>query len=135
MTPPGNHRGGLGHHQTRSLHPTVGIHLLLFETLLSLKLLIYQIYFAWKYFGGAGGAGGFSTSKSSSIRGYRSGPFATIITIFILMVLIELFIPHLCLGAIIGLGAKAHRKEEVRGGLVLALYNFSRSSRFMNFLS
>ncbi|MEK7590601.1 MAG: hypothetical protein AAB489_00110 [Patescibacteria group bacterium] len=94
-----------------------------FETLLSLKLLIYQIYFAWKYFGGAGGAGFFDVE----ILLYQRIPFwafATIITIFILMVLIELFIPHLCLGAIIGLGAKAHRKEEVRGGLVLALYNF-----------
>src|SRR3989338_5013640 len=94
-----------------------------FETLLSLKLLIYQIYFAWKYFGGEGGAGFFDVE----ILIYNSMPFwmfATIITVFVLMVVIELFMPHLCLGAIIGLGAKAHRKEEVRGGLVLALYNF-----------
>lgn len=50
--------------------------------------------------------------------------FLIIITIFILMVITEFFFPHLCLGAMIGLSAKSYRHEEVRGGLVLGLYNF-----------
>ena len=50
--------------------------------------------------------------------------FATIIIIFLVMFVIEIFLPSLCLGAIIGLSAKSYRKEEVKGGLVLGLYNF-----------
>ncbi|MBM3231491.1 hypothetical protein FJZ28_04160, partial [Candidatus Peregrinibacteria bacterium] len=46
-----------------------------------------------------------------------------IITIFV-MIAIELVFPHFAQGAIIGLAAKSHLKQEVKGGLVLALYNF-----------
>ena len=94
-----------------------------FETLLNLKLLVYQIYFAYEYFGRGGDVGFFDIE----IYLYKSMPFwvfLIIITAFISLVVIELFMPHLCLGAIIGLAAKSHRKEEMRGGLVLALYNF-----------
>ena len=94
-----------------------------FETLLNLKLLIYQIYFAYKYFGEKGDAGFFDIE----LYLYHSIPFwafLIIIISFIALVVVELFMPHLCLGAIIGLAAKSHRKEEVKGGLVLAIYNF-----------
>ena len=94
-----------------------------FETLLNLKLLIYQIYFAYKYFGEKGDAGFFDIE----LYLYHSIPFwafLIIIISFITLVVVELFMPHLCLGAIIGLAAKSHRKEEVKGGLVLAIYNF-----------
>src|SRR3989338_8686186 len=50
--------------------------------------------------------------------------FLSIIITFCLLVLIEFFFPHMATGAIIGLAAKVHRREEPRGGLVLALYNF-----------
>ena len=94
-----------------------------FETLLNLKLLIYQIYFAYKYFGEKGDAGFFDIE----LYLYHSIPFwafLIIIISFIALVVVELFMPHLCLGAIIGLAAKSHRKEEGKGGLVLAIYNF-----------
>lgn len=94
-----------------------------FETLLNLKLLIYQLYFAYKYFHEGTGAGFFDIE----ILIYQKMPFwvfLTVIILFILLVLVELVMPHFCLGAIIGLGARAHRKEELKGGLVFAIYNF-----------
>lgn len=43
---------------------------------------------------------------------------------WITMIVIGWLFPHLAKGAIIGLGAKSYQKEEVKGGLVLAIYNF-----------
>jgi hypothetical protein len=93
------------------------------ETLLKVKLVGYQLYFAYEHFFGGGEAGFFDVE----IHLYRSLPFGifiTIVSIFILMVIVEFFFPHLCMGALIGLSAKSYRKEEVKGGLVLGLYNF-----------
>jgi hypothetical protein len=95
----------------------------LLETLLKVKLVGYQLYFAYEYFFGTGEAGFFDVE----IKLYHSLPFGlflTIVTVFILMVVVEFFFPHLCMGALIGLSAKSYRKEEVKGGLVLGLYNF-----------
>ena len=50
--------------------------------------------------------------------------FLAITLFLIVLLLVEFFIPSLCTGAIIGLAAKAYRKEDVKGGLVLGLYNF-----------
>lgn len=94
-----------------------------FETLLDVKLLIYQLYFAYKYFGDHGEAGFFDIE----IALYHSMPFGAFLAFIIaliLLIVVELFLPHLCTGAIIGLAAKSYRKEEVKGGLVLGLYNF-----------
>lgn len=95
----------------------------LLETLLRVKLVGYQLYFAYEYFVGGGEAGFFDIE----ILLYHALPFwlfVAIIIIFLLMVVVEFFFPHLCTGAIIGLSAKAFRKEPVKGGLVLGLYNF-----------
>lgn len=95
----------------------------LLETLFSMKLIGYQIYFAWEHFMGSGEAGFFDVE----ILLYKSVPpwvFFTIMALFGLLVVIEFFIPHLCEGAIIGLAAKSSRKEKAKGGLVLGLYNF-----------
>lgn len=95
----------------------------LLETLLEAKLVFYQIYFIYKYVKEGEGAGFFDMEAIL----YKQLPlwlFLTIITTFILMVIIEIFLPKMCLGAVIGLAAKSYRKEEIRGGLVLALYNF-----------
>lgn len=95
----------------------------LLETLLSLKLIGYQVYYAYSlYF--LDKHGGFFDFE---ILLFKALPFwlaSIIVGIFILMVIIEFFMPHLCLGALIGLAAKSYRKEEVKGGLVLGLYNF-----------
>ncbi len=95
----------------------------LLEMLFSIKLIGYQLYFAYEYFIGTGEAGFFDVE----ILLYKSVEhwiFYTIITIFVLMIIVEFFLPHLCQGAIIGLAAKSYRGEKVKGGLVLGLYNF-----------
>jgi hypothetical protein len=95
----------------------------LLETLLRVKLVGYQIYFAYEYFLHGEGAGFFDVE----IWLYNSMPlgvFLTIIILFGLLVVVEFFFPHICMGSMIGLSAKAYRKEEVKGGLVLGLYNF-----------
>jgi hypothetical protein len=81
-----------------------------------------QVYFLTEYL--RGGEAGFFDVE---IMIYNSLPhwffWTFVITICVLFV-IEFFVPHLARGAIIGLSAKAHRKQEVEGGLVLGLYNF-----------
>jgi len=95
----------------------------LLETLLNVKLLFTQAYFGYVYLYGHGDAGFFDIE----IWIWNSLPPAVAISIlfsFILLLIVEFFAPHLCLGAIIGLAAKRAKGEQVRGGSVLALYNF-----------
>ncbi len=95
----------------------------LLETMLSVKLIGYQVYFAYNFFF-LGHAPGFFDVEIILLQKLPLALSMSIIGFFIILVAIEFFFPHLCLGAIIGLGAKAYRKEPVRGGLVLGLYNF-----------
>ena len=95
----------------------------LFETLLDVKLLGYQVYFLYKYLSGQGMAGFFDVE----ILLFEHLPLwasISIITFFTLLIIVEWFFPHIASGAVIGLAAKAHRKEPLKGGLVLGLYNF-----------
>ncbi len=94
-----------------------------FETLLHLKMLVYQAYFFWSFVI-AGSTIGFFEIEEIIYRSVPFPVFATVVTIFLILIVVELFIPSFCLGAMIGLGAKAHRKEKMEGGCVLALYNF-----------
>ena len=94
----------------------------LLETLLNLKLLSYQAYFFWEF--SRGRPAGFFDVE---IVLYHSIPFwlfLTIVITFTLMVTAELFVPHMAQGAIIGLAAKAYRGEPLKGGTLLAIYNF-----------
>jgi hypothetical protein len=93
------------------------------ETLLSLKFLSYQFYFLYRYFSDGTGAGFFDIEILLFDR-IPFWVFATIIGTLATAVFIEFFVPHLCLGAIIGLGARAYRREDMKGGFVLGLYNF-----------
>lgn len=95
----------------------------LLETLLSLKLLLTQAYFAWAYFYGHHEAGFFDI-EIAIWNFFPQWAAITILLSFVLLVLVEFFFPHLCLGAIIGLAAKRAQGQPVRGGLVLGLYNF-----------
>ena len=93
------------------------------EMLLDLKLLSYQAYLIHSYLVTGEGAGFFDWE----IWIYQNLPLPVsmaILLTFGAMVLVEFFAPHLCRGAMIGLVAKAHKGEPVKGGLVLALYNF-----------
>lgn len=94
-----------------------------FETMLHLKMLLYQIYFFWSFII-VGNTVGLFEIEEELYHYLPVGIFATIVAIFLAMLVIEIFLPSLCLGAIIGLSAKSYRKEEVKGGLVLGLYNF-----------
>ena len=99
-----------------------GVFSSLFETLLTAKLISYQTYFLWEWWHGT--LGGFFDVE---ILLYRSTPhwfFWTFVLTFIFLFTIELFIPSLAKGAIIGLAAKSYQREPVKGGLVLAIYNF-----------
>jgi hypothetical protein len=90
--------------------------------LLDIKLVSYQIYFFFAFLAGKE-VGLFD--DAILLHGLVSLPvFITIITLFLLLVIAELFIPSFTDGAIIGLTAKAHQKEKMTGGFVMALYNF-----------
>ncbi len=94
----------------------------LFEILLDIKLIIYQIYFITTYLHGE--AGGFFDIE---IMLYHSMPpilFWALILGFLLLLAIEMFAPSFATGAIIGLSAKAHDKKPLKGGFIMALYNF-----------
>ena len=95
----------------------------LLETLLSIKLLTYQIWFVYSYFVLKAPIGFFAMEEIL----FNRLPFALaagIVVSVLILVLVELVFPHLATGAVIGLAAKSHLKQEVKGGLVLALYNF-----------
>lgn len=94
-----------------------------FETLLNLKLICYQLYFAYAYVIADRNVG-FFDDVIWLYGNIAPWFFFTIIITFLILLLIEWLVPNLALGAIIGLAAKAHEQEEVKGGLVLALYNF-----------
>lgn len=94
-----------------------------FETLLHLKMLIYQTYFFWSFMI-AGNTIGFFEIEEIIYRSVPFPVFATVMTLIVVLLIVEFFIPSFCLGAVIGLGAKAHREEEVNGGWILGLYNF-----------
>ncbi|MBI5155720.1 hypothetical protein HZA45_00445 [Candidatus Peregrinibacteria bacterium] len=94
----------------------------LLETLLDLKLFSYQAYFLWEYLQGR--QSGFFDVE---VLLYEAVPFWFFLTFVIsltLLIVVELFIPHMAQGAIIGLAAKSHQGDELKGGFLLAIYNF-----------
>lgn len=95
----------------------------LLETLLSIKLLTYQLWFAYSYFVLKAPVG-FFVVEETLFKHLPFGIATGIVIAVLILVAIELVFPHLATGAVIGLAAKSHMKQEVKGGLVLALYNF-----------
>lgn len=93
-----------------------------FEMLLDVKLLIYQVYFLQAYL--AGKTVGLFDDFFWMNEHLPLWLTITIVIAFFILVIVELFVPSFAAGAIIGLSAKAHNKEPVQGGFVLALYNF-----------
>lgn len=92
------------------------------ETLLSLKLFIYQAWFFITY--ARGNPIGFFADVEWLSERLPLGWVITIVVVFLILVCIEWLFPHFAKGAIIGLAAKSYKKEDVKGGLVLAVYNF-----------
>jgi hypothetical protein len=105
-----------------------------FETLLRIKLIGYQGYYLYFFFM-RGETIGFFDVEMRLFRGLPLGIFMAMTGILLLLLLVEFFLPHVCTGAIIGLGAKAFRKEEVKGGLVLGIYNFWAIFAIQEFLT
>ncbi len=95
----------------------------LLQTLLNVKLLIYQSWFFYLYVIKGETISFFAMEELFLEFMPKGAAWALIISIFA-MIAIELVFPHFAQGAIIGLAAKSHTKQDVRGGLVLALYNF-----------
>lgn len=95
----------------------------LLQTLLNVKLLIYQSWFFYLYVI-KGETISFFAMEELLLKYMPETVAWTIIIIIFAMVAVELVFPHFAQGAVIGLAAKSHTKQEVRGGLVLALYNF-----------
>lgn len=94
----------------------------LLETLLNVKLLIYQSWFFYLYVIKGETISFFAMEEL--LLEYMPATIAWSLIIFIFsLVAVELVFPHFARGAVIGLAAKAHTKQEVKGGLVLALYN------------
>jgi hypothetical protein len=94
----------------------------IFALLLDLKLLGYQLYFIYAYI--AGHEVGLLDDWIILYDLVPMWAFVTILVAFILLLIVELFVPSLGDGAIIGLAAKAYKKEKVEGGFILGLYNY-----------
>lgn len=93
-----------------------------FRLLLDIKLIAYQIYFLVAFLNGKE-VGLFD----DAIWLYGAVPFSlftTILITFLLLLAVEVFVPSMTDGPIIGLTAKSYKHEPVQGGFVLALYNF-----------
>ena len=96
----------------------------LLETLLNVKLLIYQVWFAYSFFITKDPISPFTMEKVI-IDFFPNKVVAWSVVGFLFFLLfVEWVFPHFARGAIIGLAAKSYRKEEVKGGLVLGVYNF-----------
>lgn len=93
-----------------------------FEMLLDIKLIVYQAYFLWTAI--QGDVGGIWDIEIFLYRLLPPVAFWSITAFFLVLLVVELFIPSLSSGAIIGLAAKAHHREPQTGGIVLAVYNF-----------
>lgn len=93
-----------------------------FETLFLVKLLVYQGWFIYGYFQGR--PVGFFDDVVWLYGNVSPTVFFSIIGTFFVLLGIELIFPSLAKGAIIGLAAKSARKEEMKGGMILAFFNF-----------
>lgn len=93
------------------------------QTLLNVKLLVYQSWFFYLYVI-KGETISFFAMEELFLKFMPAAAAWTLIVTIFALIAIELVFPHFAKGAIIGLAAKSHKKQEVNGGLVLALYNF-----------
>lgn len=99
-----------------------GIASAFFETLRDVELLLYQAYFMYWYIKGV--SVGWLSVEMIFLEHLPFWLFIVITSILIILIPLEMFVPTIANGAIIGLAAKAKKGEPVKGGLVLGLYNF-----------
>lgn len=95
----------------------------LLKTLLNAKLFLFQAWLIYSYFILKNPIG-FFTIEQTLLDHLPLWVAISIITFFFALLFVEWLFPHMAKGAIIGLAAKSYKKEEVKGGLVLGIYNF-----------
>ena len=100
-----------------------------FETLFLAKLLIYQAWFIWGYFQGR--PVGFFDDVFWLQNNVSQTAFFSIIGTVLFLLVIEWIFPRLAKGAIIGLSAKAAKKEELKGGPILAFFQLQICMKFI----
>lgn len=93
-----------------------------FRLLLDIKLIFYQIYFLMALLKGK--EVGLFDDAIWLYDNVSFSAFVVIISLFLLLFVVEVFVPSLTDGPIIGLTAKSYKREPVQGGFVLAVYNF-----------
>jgi len=93
-----------------------------FRLLLDIKLIAYQIYFLISSLQGK--EVGLFDDVIWLYGVVSFGVFDTIVVAFLLLLLVEIFVPSMTDGPIIGLTAKSYKHEPVTGGFILAVYNF-----------
>lgn len=94
----------------------------LLETLFLAKLVIYQSWFLYSFL--QGNPIGFFDDVIWLSQHVSTTALFSIVGTFLFLLVLEWILPNFAKGAIVGLAAKSYRKEEVKGGLVLAVYNF-----------
>lgn len=95
----------------------------LFETVWMLQFILSQAYFLYVYFVMGQSVGWLSILDF--VRTHTLPWVVIALTVFYcLMYALQALIPTIVSGAVIGLAAKSHLKQDVQGGLVLGLYNF-----------
>ncbi len=85
-------------------------------------MLGYQAYFLYWYFKGE--HAGYWSVEVDLFRALGLPLFIILTVLSLLLIVLELFMPTVATGAIIGLGAKAYNKEKLTGGFIMGLYNF-----------
>ena len=93
-----------------------------FRLLLDIKLVAYQIYFLLAFLHGK--EVGLFDDAIWLYNTVSFGVFTTILISFFLLLAVEVFVPSMTDGPIIGLTAKSYKHEPVQGGFILGLYNF-----------
>jgi hypothetical protein len=93
-----------------------------FEALRTLQTVLTQGYYLYGYLSGT--SANLSDVADALATHLPAWLLAALLLLFIALLLIGYLFPTFAQGAIIGLSAKVYRREEAKGGLVLALSNF-----------
>ncbi|MDD3151034.1 MAG: hypothetical protein PHV68_09425 [Candidatus Gastranaerophilales bacterium] len=93
------------------------------ETIIKTQFLVYQGWILYSYII-LKNHGEFFGTATKALMDLPIWLTILIATFAGLVMILEWLFPHFAKGAIVGLAAKSYRKEEMKGGLVLAVYNF-----------
>ena len=92
------------------------------STILNVLILTVQTWFIISYLQDS--PVGYTTLNRVLLSVMPIGAYIGFLVFLAFFICFSWLFPHVARGSIIGLAAKCHRQEEVKGGLVLGLYNF-----------